>query len=379
MKLLMVASKFPPEYGVGGFRVAKWAKYLPGCGVEPVVVTRRPRTTVNRRLAEQVQDVAQYRLPVPRGFGKFWWLGVLMVVLPALIVRERPASVLGTGSPFIPLLGVCAVSCVLGVPFVLDLRDPWALHPQHRERRTSLGQGLRDRCERWLVGRSAAVVVVTEEMAELYRRAYPQHGDKVVVVENGLDPDDAPAEKKVAREDDAFEFVYAGSFGSIRDPEPFFRAVAESPDGERAIRVTIIGRKEDRAVELVDEYGIDDSVVFEGAASYHDTLERLARADAGLVIGTYHPWEPTTKIFDYILVGLPVLAVTCKGGEVEKILRRCGGGRVVDGRNGDLSKAIRSFIACADRYRARMEECDVTEFSRERGAERLANLLRRVA
>ncbi|MBL8732897.1 MAG: hypothetical protein JNN13_11055, partial [Planctomycetes bacterium] len=146
MRALIVAYYFPPKGGAGTQRFAKFAKFLPAHGVEPVVLTvdeglRSEHAPIDdQSLLEQTRCEVLRVPPPPRATSMQrlrrrlrlhvdedeWAAAAAERALAA--ARERKFDVcVTTLSPYANYTIGARLQQELGVPWVVDLRDPWAL------------------------------------------------------------------------------------------------------------------------------------------------------------------------------------------------------------------------------------------------------------
>jgi hypothetical protein len=115
--------------------------------------------------------------------------------LPALLGgavrahRRRPFDLaLATGNPWTSFAVVAALHATTGVPYVMDYRDSWTLNQFTQEPAFPPGHQAYA-WERRLVRHSAAVLFVNEPMLSWHARRYPEVASRMMVLENGYDPD----------------------------------------------------------------------------------------------------------------------------------------------------------------------------------------------
>jgi glycosyltransferase involved in cell wall biosynthesis len=150
--LLFLAYFFPPRGGAGVQRSVKFAKYLPQFGWKPLVIAHGgmadnasgvmdptllkdlPADHVVRYTALMQGEKDQYyraqkkwRQPMFATDPMAWWAAPAARLGMELAVENHPSAVFVTMSPFTAAVAGIELKQRLGVPLILDLRDPWAL------------------------------------------------------------------------------------------------------------------------------------------------------------------------------------------------------------------------------------------------------------
>lgn len=210
------------------------------------------------------------------------------------------------GYPFSPMVVAARALRRQGVPYVLDISDPWALTRYDRGPRT-----LRDRrgarLERRLWRGASAGIVTTEAQARDLLELVPDLD--VLVRPNGYADAGravaAPPRRRVADE------LWIGHFGNLYAPrlgiEGFVRRLAESPRWRRVV-IQQYGRDhhgELRKLSKLVTVEARDPVPWPEAA-------RLAAAelDLALVVGNKDPRQLPSKASEYLTLPVPRVALT---------------------------------------------------------------------
>jgi hypothetical protein len=143
---------------------------------------------------------------MPDPFTKWW---VRSATETALRVKNGARLIFATMSPFQSAEVACRLSRTLGVPWVADLRDPWALdemrvYPTLLHRRVEM-----KRMER-LLSSASVIVMNTPEATAALKAAFPRLQSKpILTITNGFDAEDFAAPVPL-REDPAFRIVHSG-------------------------------------------------------------------------------------------------------------------------------------------------------------------------
>lgn len=110
------------------------------------------------------------------------------------------------------------------------------------------------------------------------------------------------------------ELVYNGTVNQLRGRDIMLEAIAIANSEQQIARLTIVGASEDQ-IQYCNEYatqlGIADAVKISGRVPGHQIPALLKNADFGLCFMQDLPWwrfNPPTKLFEYLVAGVPVLA-----------------------------------------------------------------------
>ncbi len=429
LKALIVAFYFPPIGGVGVQRAVQLARHLPQFGVEPLVLTGPghqegqwtpddPETmfkVVNVpviRARGPVPTPGRMRIAVARALGRQdefirWWID--SIVRAGQEQAKGVDVILGELGPYETAFGVEELSRALGVPWVADLQDPWALdemwlYPSALHRHVDLAR------MRSTLLDAAAVVMNAPEAAVRLRSAFPELGSRrVVTITNGFDADDFEGPVSV-RDDGRFRIVHTGSLhtdlglrhrktrrrrellGGMPVPGVDFLArshvyllqavdfvLRDDPALRNMIEVHLVGVATSADREAAAPYSF---VRFHGHKSHADAIALLRTADllflpmqdlpsgrrAGLVPG---------KTYEYMASGTPILAAI-PDGDARDFLRCVGTATLCRPADVEcLAEALRTRIRCwrEGASTPRPDPAVIDRFESRRMTERMATLL----
>ena len=367
-KVLFIAYYFPPVGGAGVQRAQKFVQYLPTEGFVPVVITGpvcaedrwtpQDRTLMNaipahvaiHRGEGPVPDSSgglkrrmETWLSLPGPFSKWW-------VRSAMDAASRVAKgcdlIFATMSPFESGEVAQRLSKRFGIPWVADLRDPWALdemqvYPSLLHRK--LEQARMGR----LLSSAALIVMNTPEAVVALRQAFPNLCNKEVLsITNGFDPEDF-ASAVPARTDSKFRIVHSGYLhtdsglrlrshrlhhllGGVESGvdiltrshtvllEAIDLWISRRPEVTENIELVFAGQtsKEDR--EFASSSRAASLVRFAGYLSHGESVELLRTAD--LLFLPMHNLPPGKrsrvvpgKTYEYMASGRPILAAVPDG------------------------------------------------------------------
>jgi glycosyltransferase involved in cell wall biosynthesis len=114
--------------------------------------------------------------------------------------------------------------------------------------------------------------------------------------------------------DAPLELIYTGTVQRERGRDVMLEAVAKASSAGIPLRLTLVGARpeeQDYCRNLADRLGIERHIVVHGRVPGSEIPTFLMNADAGICIWEDRPWwrfNPPTKLFEYMVAGLPTLA-----------------------------------------------------------------------
>lgn len=288
-----------------------------------------------RRLANSFLPVTVNRMP-----NRFmaWLPFALLSIFRSGI---RPDAIFTSCSPPVDAIIGAVCKSVWKVPWVVEFRDLWSHNPI--ERLLPICERLDEVIERTVVAGADSIVTVSEELATELKAL---HEKPVLILENGHDYLEPPVD--YYSQPDIFEIVYGGSlYSGRRDPTPFLEALCIlKQEGVRVLAKFIGQDAVDVVGPMVSSLEIGDLVECRGPVPHDEWLCIAQRASALLILEETTPeaaGNATGKLFEYVGMRKPVIAVAAPGGAIDRVLRRTGLGRVSTSA-GELAKAIRALL-----------------------------------
>ena len=429
-RVLLISYYFPPLGGAGVQRSAKFVRYLPDFGYEPVVVTGPgvaggrwaptdatlasdtsgarevlrvgttppPASAGRRRRAER-----WLRAPTP--FSR-WWVdgaGAIGAAAPGIDV------IYASMSPFETAEAAARLSQRLRRPWVADLRDPWALdemmvYPSRLHRR------LERRRMRHALRTAASIVMNTAEAAAAMRRELGPRFDRPISwIPNGFDASDFDGAAP-ARDDEAFRIVHTGYFhtelglrhrgtatlrrvaGGMRTGVDFLgrshvfllealeRLTASRPELRGTVELHLAGALSDDDLEVIERSAFRDRVVVHGYLPHAESVGLVRSAD--LLFFPMHDLPPGTrslivpgKAYEYLASGRPILAAV-PDGDARDLMARADRVRLLRPRDAaGMARAIEAEVDHRSDAPAAQRDGVLREYERRQLTRRLSGVL----
>jgi glycosyltransferase involved in cell wall biosynthesis len=401
-RLLVITFHFPPDQSVGGNRWAGLSKYLARLGWEVHVVTASsgeefPMAGVHRHFRARRDTLEDWyrarsssrsaRAGTARGSeresiegavashaGKFSavvrWLRrlaasaislpdrgrgwVLRAALCARgLLRENEFDcVVSSGPPHSAHVAAWLATAGTGVPFWIDMRDPWAVtykvhappDPFIRHER---------RFQAWLEGlvfaRAARVLVNTKESRDELLKSRPHL--QPVYFPNGVDRESLPLRTPQGIERGSMAHV--GTLYAGRSFSPVFAAMRLLAEkgcaGATDLRLHIAGPLESPHREImqgeIEALGLGAQVKAHGILSRPNALELLSRAEMALVLAQNQPLCVPAKLYESVALGTPTLVIAEPDSAAAGEARRVGAMTVDAGDVAGISALLADMLA----------------------------------
>lgn len=405
-RVLLVAYHFPPDASsTGRLRTLGFMRHLPAFGWQPAVLTAQPRA-YERMDEKGVADIPSAS-PVRRAFaldtrrhlgwrGKYfswlavpdrwisWWPDAVRVGLR--MIRAHQIDVIWSTYPIMTShLVALALSRITGLPWVADFRDPVA----------SNGNSFNQRVCRWIerrvVARADRLVFTTPGAKHLYKRRFQDlaKAKDSSVIPNGYEEEVFSALLRPERSADTpCTLVHGGLlYRRGRNPAAFFRALArlKSQGAINSQNLRVILRASGHEIEYqaeLERLDLANVVDLAPPVSYRAALQEQAEADGLLLFqGPEFNAQIPAKVYEYLRIGVPIIAFTETLGDTAALLREVGGGAMSAPMEDDAAIAdiLQKFL-----WRRRagtlgsIDARAVQAYSRQAGAERLAGILAEV-
>lgn len=398
-KVLFLAYYYSPSGGAGVQRTVKFVKYLPDFGYIPVAAAGTGGDILfppDNELSQEVEHVKRYDIQLSKKETKFnkalkgrlgrWfrismqaWMHAAFRTVNHAIEDEKPDLLFVTTSPFqAAKVGVWAAQ-KYNIPWVLDMRDPWALDPitQYSSKihyQLEL-QAMKNACQH-----ANAVVMNTPSAQQAAIKAFSEIPPaKFHCITNGWDrqdfqkcePQDSPCKRPLtivhtglfhvegAKRNSKFRLsrIFRYSISPInllaRSPYYLFAAckklIQEKKIEPDAIRFIFAGDATPYDRQLAEDFGLQDVTEFRGYLNHSQSIQLLFEADV-LFLPLHElqngsdPLIVPGKTYEYLASKKPILACVPKG-DAYNFVHQSGLGYMCSPSNIEqISKALLFFI-----------------------------------
>lgn len=433
-RVLMLSPHFPPDSSAATHRVRLLAPHLPEYGWEPIVVTAEPdgyEGPLDVDLAALVPS--SLRVVRCRAWSSDWTrragmgdLGLRLLVpalraCAALVKREHVDAVFITTYPIYTAAIGPMLKRAYGVPYVIDLQDPW-VGAWGREVgggpngapdvKSRLSRGTAAWIERPVLGGAGAITAVSARTYQDVFDRWPALRDRPsAAIPIGVEPSDfeavAAGQRTTRHFDPADGLVHLCSVGTILPMgvevlNAVLNAVADlrrrCPQAAGRLRLHFFGTSNERAGTpadrvrpIADAIGVGDLVTEHAArVNYLEAVGIQQDAHALILIGSNEPHYTASRLYPALVARRPLLAVYHDASSVVEVLRRetrpptvrvvsFTDREPVGARVTEIGAALQALGECPQYVAADVSDRAIAEHSARTLAGRLADVLNRVA
>jgi glycosyltransferase involved in cell wall biosynthesis len=384
---LLISPYFAPQAALGAYRWVKLARHLPRLGFRPIVLSatfpddsRDP--SLLPALPPEVEIVEEYLDPRllflrPRRAGRpslalpprqieglrpFRALGDRCAVHAVhasraavrLARRTGAEAVVVSAGPFSALAVGRHVHRTLGLPLVLDFRDPWSLHesgadpalPLADRARRAIVAALEHRC----LEDADYVILNTYRAFEAYCACYPGLGARASFVRNCFDPDLYTPAGSPPVAPRAFVILHLGTLRAETTVDDIGAALRRLIDAERLVPGQIvlrqIGRMSAHERGRFEALGLTPFVEVLPSIPQREVLAALRGAHVLLsMVAARVTLRIPAKTYDYIASGMPIVSVTANPEVDELLAHSPESARILPGDVNGLTLALARRLA----------------------------------
>lgn len=369
--LLIISPYFPPLNTADMHRIRISLPFFKDYGWKPQVLSVAPQYARGVRdplLAQTIPaDVPVVKTrAIPLSLSR--WLGIGSLGLRALpflyyqglhLLRHQRFDLVYFSTTEFPTLILGRLwQMHTGTPYIFDIQDPWVSdyyeqHPQaKRPPKYALARRLHSLLEPWAMRDVAGLIAVSEPYINSLQQRYPPLKNRpAAVLPFGASPGDMALAARQMSERTAAPGVVCGVYVGRGGPdmqialEIIFRALRlgleRNPTLFQQVRLEFTGtdyapaEQAQKSVEpIAGAWGVKDQVAETPArVPYFGSLAKLLAADFLIIPGSDDPQYTASKIYPYILVKRPLLAVFHEASSAVEILNQTRAGTVVTFRS----------------------------------------------
>lgn len=372
-KVLIITFHYPPTNNCGAIRLAKYAKYLPDFGWEPIILTvsldlageglkdeliigkvyrvNNERHEFKKSL-RQKQNLLSFFFPFfARAYKNFRYYPEREIYLLDSFVNEASKIIesnkidliFSSSFPITSHIVAAKIKQKYNLPWLAEYRDLWSINNLNAK---PFPLSL---MEKWLEKKTMvfadAFVTVSQTLAGLLTNF---HHKKTYVVANGYDKEDIVF-KKNFKSLPKFVITYTGTTYNLkRNPKLLFQAlsclISEGVIKHNSFIVRFIGSDAGMINHFAKKYGIE--VEPHDKISHEETLYYQSQSHVLLLLNFDKPYEKgilTTKVYEYMSAQKPILGIGYKDEMLLRLFDQTKTGAMCDNLD-EVLMVLRKYI-----------------------------------
>ncbi|MDF1516375.1 MAG: glycosyltransferase family 4 protein [Lutibacter sp.] len=421
-KALIITYYWPPAGGSGVQRWLKFVKYFRGFGIEPVVYTvenpnypivdeslikdipegieilKQPIWEPNNLFAffgKKKTESAGFLNPNPTLLGKIlqyiranyfipdarkFWVKPSTAYLKKYLKLNKIDVVITTGPPHSMHLIGLNLKKELHIKWLADFRDPWTeIDYFHQLPLSKKANEKHHDLENEVLKNADAVLVVGKTM----QKNFSPYNSNVITVTNGFD--EVLTDENVVL-DSKFTITHIGLMNADRNPKMLWEVlseiVSENKDFAADFELKLIGKADASVIQNISKYQLSKNVRVIDYVMHDKVVELQKKSQVLLLIVNNVPSAKgiiTGKIFEYLMVKRPILAIAPIDGDLAEIIKETNSGLVVDFEDKNtLKMAILDLYATFKQENLTVESKNIAQFHRKELTKKVSELIYKI-
>ncbi|NLN34502.1 MAG: glycosyltransferase family 4 protein [Candidatus Cloacimonetes bacterium] len=368
MKILYISYFYPPLGGPAALRNQKTVNYLSKAGAEITVLTvedieyaysdpslsadcaqrhlirvpswdpmallrkafgknRAASQMVYKRSPERLKLMIRQLAPIDDKIG---WLPLLLKTGRRLLKNGDYQIIYVSCGPFSSALAAYRLAEEFHARLVVDYRDYWTLLSDYDLMGNAFKRKISRTWEQRILARADYVICATRGIRDDLAAAFdPGLTERSFVLYNGHDEHDFTDLEPRRPSSEHYTLSYFGNIYARRSLKHLYKAILELEREEvvpQNLRIRLYGNFNREVYDEIMHSGISERIEVLHQLNHREALETMQEADTLiLVINSSSPKGTlTSKVFEYLRLGRPILALVPQNGEAAGLLRECG-------------------------------------------------------
>lgn len=428
-KILFISFFFPPTGLAGAIRITKFVKYLPDFSIEPIVLTTTEDIYGSKDyslLNDIPENITIVRVPafyLPNLMPKFKFLKLNQVIsfinkhfiwpdssihwakktflkakqlIEENMIVNKIDTIITTGGPFSThLVGLWLKKIYPDIYWISDFRDEWTTNPFVHY--SFIRKYYERKLEEEVFKYSDKIITISKSMKDIFTRLYPSYYNKIELIYNGFDEDDFKNYSlKITKNlnfnniEPSLKIAYTGTIYGLRNPLNFFKAlsiIVKEEKYKNNIEVHFIGHRSYYIQKGIKKYKLDKIIKIKEKIPHNLLFSEISRYDALLLLigsGKNAKRIITSKVFEYLRLYKPILALGPEDSEVSTILKSTKAGVIVDFSNIEkITKTLKYLIELKKEDKLyeifKPDKEKIDEFNRKNLTKKLADIINKKA
>jgi len=387
-KVLIITYYWPPAGGPGVQRIIKFTRQFPDFGWQPIILTVKDpsspakdtslidqipeeckvyktntlepftlykyftgkkknaslaKDTIIQRpdekLSEKISRIIRANIFLPD--ARVGWIPAMIKQGLRIIEQDKPEVIFSTSPPHSLQLGAKKLAKKSGLKWIADFRDPWIDAYWEKDiERFGFSSRLNQKLEQGVLESANVITTVSDGICDHFRM---KTDNRFETIYSGFDIVNHDSIRS-----DYFEIMYFGNMSKFQSPLPVLKAIDLLPAEKKTrTKIIFVGNVFSGFEELIHQY--PDIMIENRSYLPRDQMMEFGKTASLLLLINleieYGKGLITAKIFDYLSLRKPILAIAEKGGSLDELLDKTESGKVFAKHNiKDISAFIKTHM-----------------------------------
>ncbi len=302
----------------------------------------------NSSIIQKLKNKINNYLTIPDLYA--FWIPVAYLKALKIIKKHNIKNIISTSPPGSSHITAYLLKKTLKLNWIADFRDPWTKTEKLWEsnEKILLKKTVNRFFEKKTLENANYITFTTNEMKNEYSKMNEKLITKSEIVTNGFDPNDLIKIEAIKKEmnfckrdnqNDSILFVHAGNLYSGRTPIPFLHAwgslIKSGKLPRKAFCIKFIGSHGeyiDKIIDVRDKFNLQNQLILKDMIPHKEAYLELAQADVLLLLQPGTRLQIPAKLYEYIIFGKPILAIS-PFGSINEIIEKNDLGWWADSEN----------------------------------------------
>ena len=316
--------------------------------------------------------------PVFRSFLlPFFYIGWIIkcFIKSSSIIEKKSVDMIfvSHGPPHVLFVGYLLKLRYCRCKFITDYRDSWTDNP-YRKYPSIILKKMLENIEYKILTESNLIIAVSIIEKRKFKKY--QLDEKIKIIRNGF----LTQNNIIDKNRDYYKISHSGTFIKIRQPDQILSAYKIFLRSKPKTKLFLVGDLDSGNLLKIKKLGLENDVVITGTLEYSESLKNIYDSDLLLF---YEPTNAmTTKIYDYISSGNPMVVIT-QNYEIEGFIKKYSPFSVIiNGYDTEkFSDALQSFYQGWEedvKYGFDLKPEYFSKYNRERLAKKLLSYINKL-
>ena len=264
--------------------------------------------------------------------------------------------------------------------WIADFRDPWTeIDYFHQLPLSKKAIKKHHYLERKVLTLADTVLVVGNTM----KTKYLKFSENIETITNGFDGEISSGKVTL---DSKFTITHIGLMNADRNPKMLWEVlseiISENKEFTKDFELRLVGSIDTAVLGKIKKYKLTTNVNVIKYLPHNKVIDFQRKSQVLLLVVNNVPSAKgilTGKIFEYLMVKRPVLAIAPKNGDLAEIIERTKSGVVIDFNDSELlKKSILEFYSVFKEKKLQINSIDIMQYHRKELAKKVSDIINKI-